>query len=428
VRPKTKSKKPRAAEPQRQRRVQRVSFQWGQTLVETIVTARGEFNFAVGTGDNILTALSIPDGDAVIEPPQQLRPLWETGLVKFPTGVAAYVSQAQLVEEMKEFIRRYCSIPEAWLELIAHYVLMAWAYDRFTAVPYLRALGEPGTGKTRLLQVVAAIAYKSIVVCGNITGPALFRTIDLIRGTMVVDEADFKDSAEWSDVVKVLNNGYTTGFPVVRCDVSDSFKQQAFHVYGPKVISTLSRFADDALESRCLTLETQEGPLAAHIPLQLPLSFEQEALTLRNKLLRWRFDNCLRIQAREEEVRCLTPRAGQIGASLCAVAGDEDSRNRLVAFLTTYSNEQRADSPKAVVVQALSQLRAVGFETATVGEVAEETNRIANGMGLEPFTAKRVGGIIRSLGFPSKRTRDGYLVRLEPERIETLRQRFNVNV
>jgi hypothetical protein len=24
---------------------------------------------------------------------------------------------------------------------------MTWVYDRFTAVPYLRFLGEPGTGK-----------------------------------------------------------------------------------------------------------------------------------------------------------------------------------------------------------------------------------------------------------------------------------------
>jgi hypothetical protein len=392
---------------------QRVSFVEARLLAETIVTGDGHFRFAVAEAGKTQVVESVSQGKKQIVPSYSLRVLWDTGLVRFPSGIALCGSTEALIEEIKEFISRYANLPAEWLEIIALYILMTWVYDRFTAVPYLRFLGEPGTGKTRLLLICAAISYKGMVASGNITGPALFRTIDLVRGTMAVDEADFRDSQEWSDIIKVLNNGYTPGTPVIRCGhQGEDFEPRAFFVYGPKIISTRSRFADEALESRCLTLETREGPLPAHIPLQLPLSFEKEALTLRNKLLKWRFDNFHLIDAREGEMRDLFPRSGQIGASLAAVAPTTESRSRLVSFLSRHDAEQREDSPKGIVLQALGKVAERGGSAATVGELAEAANEISRSLGADDLTAKRVGGILRSLGIIPRRTKNGYVVNL----------------
>lgn len=387
----------------------RVSFIRNGRPVETVVSHNGHFQFAVAGEPELVD--SVEDGETRIVPAYNLRVLWETGLVKFPSGVTPCGSTAQLVEEIKAFIRSYAEVPEEWLEIISLYILMTWVYDRFTAVPYLRFLGEPATGKTRLLQICAAISYKGTAASGNITGPALFRTIDSVRGTMAVDEADFKNSEEWSDITKVLNNGYTTGAPVVRCVGSD-FAPQAFYVFGPKIVSTRSRFADEALESRCLTLETREGPLPARIPLQLPLSFEEQSRALRNKLLRWRFDNFHNIRAREEGMRNIPPRLGQIGASLAAVAPTEESRNRLIDFLSRNDPGRREESPKGLVLQALAQLRANDGATATVGDVAHTANALSHDLGGDELTPKKVGGILRSLGVTPRRTRHGYVVDL----------------
>lgn len=418
---------------------ERVSFNHGDVmLVETVVDNGGYFQFALvalrdfesngkTTRQGETRTASSVDGEKVkFVPPFGLRALWAAGLVKFPSAPADYGSQAQLIEDIKAFIRRYVNIPEAWLGPIAHYILMTWVYDKFTALPYLRFLGEPGTGKTRMEQVAAALCYKAMVMSGNVTGPVLFRTIDLIQGTLVVDEGDFKESAEWSDIVKVLNNGYTPGFPVVRCENSRSFTPQAFRVYGPKIIGTRSRFADHALETRCLTFETKEAALPTHIPMQLPLSFEDEARALRNKLLKWRFDNFARIVADESKVRHLEPRLGQIGASLCAVADDGKTRRRLVAFLTGYSDRQKSNSPIALIAQALANLQGELKASATVGDIANEVNKLAAEQGLEPMTARRVGGILRSLGFETTRKMRGYRVNLDAGKIGALCRRYGV--
>lgn len=409
---------------EKERKERRVSFiNEDKRPVETVVSPTGCFQFAVAGKTGLYD--SIKHNGISIEPAYNLKTLWETGLVKFPSGIAYYGSDAQLIEEIKAFIRKYANVPQEWLEIITLYILMTWVFDRFTAVPYLRFIGEPGTGKTRLLQICGAISYKAMVASGNITGAALFRTIHLVRGTMAVDEGDFKNSEEWSDITKILNNGYTPGAPVIRCERSgDDFTPQAFHVYGPKIISTRSRFTDDALESRCLTFETREDPLPSHIPLQLPLSFEEESVLLRNKLLHWRFKNFQRIQAREEGMRHLFPRSGQIGASLAAVAPDEESRGKLVDFLARHEAGRRGDSPKGIVLQAVNQLKTSGKTSATVGAVAEAASHLSAELGLDEMTPKRVGGILRSVGINPHRTKTGYAIDLST--VNVAGERVNV--
>jgi hypothetical protein len=397
--------------PVKTKREQRVSIVQDGRLVETVVSREGRFQFAVSGKPQPVD--SFEDRGKQIDPPYHLRAMWETRLMTFPSHPAPYGSTVQLVDEVEKFICRYANVPKEWLDIIPIYILMTWVYDRFTAVPYLRFLGEPGTGKTRLLQLCAATSYKGTIVSGSITGPALFRTINMVRGTMAVDEGDFKHSEEWSDITKVLNNGYTTGLPIVRCErTGNVFEPHAIHVYGPKIISTRSRFSDEALESRCLTFETREEPLPEHIPLQLPLSFEQEACAIRNKLLQWRFDNFHRIEAREKGMRHLVPRSGQIGASLAAVAPTEESRARLIAFLSRNDAGRRENSPKAIVLQALEQTRALGVSTTKVSSVANMATILSKDLGGDELSPRKTGGILRSLGIIPRRTNSGYLIDL----------------
>jgi hypothetical protein len=46
------------------------------------------------------------------------------------------------------------------------------------------------------------------------------RILDSFRGTLVIDEGDFRLSDEQAEIVKILNNGNAKGFPVLRSEAT----------------------------------------------------------------------------------------------------------------------------------------------------------------------------------------------------------------
>jgi hypothetical protein len=374
----------------------------GPLIAEIVESGNGWLMFATNESAAVTDQLANLKSEILV-PPNGLRSFIEARSLQLPSKAERGITAEELIGENMVFIHSWADMPDEWLEPIAHYVLMTWVYDRFNAIPYLRFLGEYGTGKTRMLQVAGALCYRSLAVSGNITGAALFRSIDLIRGTLAIDEADFKSSAEWSDITKILNNGYTPGLPVVRCDGSGTFQPQAYFVYGPKIISTRHRFDDPATESRCLTFETQECKVDPRIPLQLPPVFYDEARAIRNKLLGWRFDNFERIEADDSMLRNLDPRIAQVGASLLAVASDKGA---VASFLNRYAESAKEDSPKEIVRQILAEPKG----RISIAELTETANERLKGSGLSNITEKAVGGIVRSLGYRTKRRNTGYVV------------------
>lgn len=362
-------------------------------------------------------------------PPSDPNRLVEKRVVLLPSGPEAYGSQEALLADLCSFIHTYADVPRLWERLIAHYVLMTWVYDRFTAVPYLRFLGEPQTGKTRLLQIVAHLAYKAILAGGATTVSPMFRLMDVYQGTFVIDEADFKNSDLWSDIIKILNSGYMRGLPILRSEkMGNDYEPRAFDPFGPKILSTRQRFSDYALETRCITLETPEMTLRADIPRQLPPIFFQEALQLRNKLLMWRFDHLATIESDESQLLRLEPRLTQIGTPLFSVATDPEFRAELLRFLASHAADQRAERPQAAVVEAIRQLLGESkSRTLGVKEVAKAAADIASSWGLdERFAAKRVGHLVRSIGFSTRRTAHGYELTATAKAVSELVERYRV--
>src|SRR6266568_1860705 len=141
-------------------------------------------------------------------------------VVLFPSEPAEYDSEQELVEGIKAFINRYVDISPLFEQIASYYVLFSWVYDAFNELPYLRLRGDTGSGKTRFLLTAGSLCYKPIFASGASTVSPLFRIIDAFRGTLIIDEGDFRLSDEKAEVVKILNNGNARGFPVLRSEAS----------------------------------------------------------------------------------------------------------------------------------------------------------------------------------------------------------------
>lgn len=303
-------------------------------LVEMVYTRAGNSTaFAVWEkGSWRLTQRIEDDAGRTLVPYRGDNNLLEHGVVLFPSEPVDYGSQAQLVEEVRAFIHRYVDVTPTFECIAAYYVLFTWVYDDFNELPYLRLLGDYGTGKTRFLQIVGSVCYRPIFASGASTVSPIFHMLDAFGGTLIIDEADFRVSDEKAEMVKILNNGNIKGMPVLRSQMTRrrEFEPQVFSVYGPKIVATRGHYDDPALESRFITEQTGTRTLRGDIPINLPSSYQEEALALRNKLLMYRFKTHGQHEPNEGLVdRLREPRLNQVLVPLLSIIEDARLRDKI---------------------------------------------------------------------------------------------------
>src|SRR5207249_903703 len=156
-------------------------------------------------------------------------------VVLFPSEPSEYTSEQELVKGIKDFIHCYVDVSPLFEQIASYYVLFSWVYDAFNELPYLRLRGDAGSGKTRFPLTVGSLCYKPIFASGASTVSPLFRILDSMRGTLIVDEGDFRFSDEKAELVKILSNGNGRGFPVLRSEAvsGKEFSPRAYTVFGP---------------------------------------------------------------------------------------------------------------------------------------------------------------------------------------------------
>jgi hypothetical protein len=248
--------------------------------------------------------------------------LIKSKLLEFSGLPLDYESSLSLHTKIISFLDRYVTLSPDFLKLVASYIMLTWIYEAFNELPYLRFQGDYGSGKTRALLGVGALAHKSFNAGGASTISPIFHILDKYQGTLILDEADYKWSDEKSEIVKILNNGNAKGFPVLRSQLNKQkeYEPRAFNVYGPKVIAMRGSYNDPALESRFLTEEMHKGRKGIHIPSSLPLSFKEEAETLKRKLLQYRLNNLFSFQFEVNSPTKMSDRQRQILTPLLSVS------------------------------------------------------------------------------------------------------------
>lgn len=354
-------------------------------------------------------------------------------VILLPDEPQEYGTVENLFDEIKNFLHRYIDVSPVFEDIAASYVLLSWVYDRFDELPYLRFRGDPGSGKTRCLLTIGSLCYKPIIASGASTVSPIFRLLDTVRGTLILDEGDFRFSDEKAEIIKILNNGNAKGFPVLRSELvnKQEYDPRAFHVYGPKVIATRGYFHDRALETRCLTEEMGFRPIRKDIPLNLPESFSREATGLRSKLLLYRFK--FRNEAFSLDRRGnLEPRMAQLMTPLVSVVPTEKVRVDVLDFSENYQRElhaQRGTEIEAQVIEVLIQLIRENAEKISVKDVTRHfIGRFADDYERK-ITNKWIGNVLRTkLGLKTYKTQGLYFIAQKEalNKIDYLAQKYGV--
>lgn len=347
------------------------------------------------------------------------------GLVLLPQSAEDYKDEETLVKEIESFLRKWLSVNEEFYKIATWYILTTWVYDRFDTINYLRALGDTGTGKSRFLDVIGGLCYKFTLISGAVTPAPVFRLLEKWKGTLGIEEADLKESDETNELIKILNCGFERKKPVVRCDKNDPGKIETFDTFGPKIIATRREFRDQATEARCLTETMMENK---GVPDTKTKEFYKERLSLRNKLLMFRFRNYYKVdveKALEINLDGLEPRLKQASRSFLALVWDKpELLENFKGFLLKYNKrliEQRAASYPGFVVNSLAEILISGVEHITATMIAEydTTSKI---------THRTVGKILKSLNLElAQKKVDGRnrkVIKLEQTKLDILFDRY----
>ena len=326
------------------------------------------------------------------------------GVILFPTAVGEYENERKLIDEIQTFIHRYVDVSPFFEKLSAYYVMFTWLYDNFNTLPYLRVLGDYGTGKTRFLQTVGSICYKPMFAGGATTPSPVFRIIEMFKGTLVLDEADFKASEDWADIIKILNCGFQAGFPVLRTEETNGKREpHAYDCYCPKILATRREFKDKALESRCLTERLTETS-RDDIPLLLDNEFYKKTQELRNVLLRFRFQH---YEKHEIDLtmqdKTIEKRLSQVIMSIYSIIEDPKIREEIGMFLKEYNKKlivDRGEQFEAMILEKIFELLKNRLDNETLNEnlytktVVEKVNEEIPKQE-DKLTARKIGWLLR---------------------------------
>lgn len=376
----------------------------------------------------------VTEGQRRFRPYAAENNLISNSVVLLSSGVKEYGSKRELLDAVRSFIHRFVDLSPLFEEATAGYVLLSWLYDSFEELPYLRVRGDYGSGKSRFLLIVGSLLYKPLFASGASTVSPIFRILDAFRGSLVIDEGDFRLSDEKAEIVKILNNGNARGFPVLRSEQTPSkeYNPRAYAVFGPKVIATRGDFQDRALESRTLTEDMGTRPLRGDIPLNLPPEHREEALELRNQLLLFRFKNA---GAKPDLLpwidRSLEPRVAQLMAPLLAAVGDPDFAESIRTLAHGRNRELLADRGADLEAELLEVLLSLQREGESPLSVKTIAGRFAERMGSDlerPVTPRYVGYLLRRklLLRPEKRQGIFVLGERELEKLPRLLDRYGV--
>tara|TARA_R110002124_G_scaffold153244_2_gene320286 strand:- start:21498 stop:22826 length:1329 start_codon:yes stop_codon:yes gene_type:complete len=361
-----------------------VSYVGSDTLVELVYdpsarkTALAVSRF--GGLWNIEQEVRVETGDVLV-PYSSHNSLIASGCVLLPSRPVDYGLKHELILDICAFLHRYVDLSPTFEQIAAHYVLLSWVHDGFGELPYLRFLGDFGTGKTRALMTVGSICYKPFFASGASTVSPIFHTLDAFGGTLVLDEADLPFSDAKAELVKILNNGTLKGMPVLRTIVNrhKEFNPYAFKVFGPKLVATRELFQDRALESRFLTAETGTRALRADIPIHLPSTFKAEALELRNRLLHFRFAEFFNVKTDPAVLmQGVPPRLNQMALSLLSLVDDPITRSDIQAFLIDKNADQqlerRESTEGSLIAATIAGFAEKGSTHASLRDIAERFN------------------------------------------------------
>jgi putative DNA primase/helicase len=319
------------------------------------------------------------------------------------------VDCATLLGDIERTFTRYIMLPKGAGVALALWTLHTWTVDSGDISPFLVLVSPTKRcGKTNTLIVLFYLTPRS-ELASNISASALFRYVEVVRPTLLIDEADsfVKDNEEMRGI---LDSGHTkaAAYVIRNVEVNGEHKPRRFSTWAPKAIATIRGLAD-TLEDRSVVLTLQRKPKTAKIE-RLRKRDSSEFASLRRQAFRWAEDNLSALADPDPAIPdALNDRAADNWRPLLAIAdlagGAWPQRGRESACLL--SGEGHDSS--SFNVELLADIRLAFGETDMIRSidlvaklVADPERPWAEWKRGKPLTQKQLAGLLAPFGIGSE--------------------------
>jgi putative DNA primase/helicase len=208
------------------------------------------------------------------------------------------VSGPELIAGLEAGISHYVALPKDVAFTVSLWVLHTYCFDAFTCTPRLAITSpEKGCGKTTLLDVLSELVPRCLMT-GSISPASLFRTIELAKPVILIDEADtFLGDKE--ELRGILNQGHRAGGQVLRT-VGDDHEPRAFNVHAPAAIAMIGNL-HGTLADRSIAIQMRRLAPGEKVA-RFRAGRTPELGMFARKAARWNVDNAVAIESREPEI------------------------------------------------------------------------------------------------------------------------------
>lgn len=157
----------------------------------------------------------------------------------------------EIYEEIVLVLKKFCDIKEEYYSLVAMWIIGTYVHDEFETFPYLFFNAMKGSGKSRILRLIAELSNKGELL-GSMSEAALFRTA---KGrTLCIDEFEKVGSQDKQGLRELLNAAYKKGSVIKRMKkVKEEYVEEVFEVYSSIAMANIYGM-EEVLSDRCITI------------------------------------------------------------------------------------------------------------------------------------------------------------------------------
>jgi hypothetical protein len=150
-----------------------------------------------------------------------------------------------------EILKRYMVMDEKYFKISALWIIGSYFHDKFKTFPYLYFNASKGSGKTRILKLIAFLSRNGKLL-GLPSEAFLYREAAI--QTICLDEMENIDRKEKQDLRLLLNSAYKKGLFIPRMKkVKDEWVTEEHETYSPIALANIWGL-NDVLQDRCITV------------------------------------------------------------------------------------------------------------------------------------------------------------------------------